>query len=177
MKATRYYTDKSVRTLEPILGRKPTGGGFTCSTCWGIQGDRPLSEYRLANNKTISEGAAPGQSLPETIRTGRDLIAGLNASIWGLIKCLLNTFLLLLRAARLSGWPTNVALRTRRPVRGLSSFSDSPVLNHPVINGGTVSFDFVVASLSDLKALGSECRADRPDARAFACYAVPVCSE
>lgn len=83
-KAMRYYTRKSAQILEPILGRKPTGGELYLLHLLGHSGgpnvlsaiDKPITE-------TISSGAYRSNPFLKQYTTGRDLIAGLNKTFGG----------------------------------------------------------------------------------------------
>jgi len=83
-KAMRYYTNKSQRILEPILGRKPTGGELYLLHLLGHSGGPAvLSDLDAPITKTISEGAYKGNPFLRQYTTGRDLIAGLNSTFGG----------------------------------------------------------------------------------------------
>lgn len=83
-KAMHYYTRKSQRVLEPLLGRKATGGELYLLHLLGHSGgptvlsalDRPITE-------TISPGAYKGNPFLKQYTTGHDLIAGLNKTFGG----------------------------------------------------------------------------------------------
>lgn len=84
IKAMRYYTNKSVRTLEPILGRKPTGGELYLLHLLGHSGGPAvLSNLDAPITSTISEGAYRGNPFLKQYTTGHDLIAGLNKTFGG----------------------------------------------------------------------------------------------
>ena len=84
IKAMRYYTDKSVKTLEPILGRKPTGGELYLLHLLGHSGGPAvLSKLDAPLTETISEGARRGNPFLKQYETGRELIAGLNQRFGG----------------------------------------------------------------------------------------------
>lgn len=84
MKAMRYYTQKSVNTLTPILGRKPTGGELYLLHLLGHSGGPAvLADLDAPITKTISEGAYRGNPFLKQYGTGRDLIAGLNRQFGG----------------------------------------------------------------------------------------------
>lgn len=84
MKAMRYYTNKSVKALEPILGRKPTGGELYLLHLLGHSGGPAvLSKLDAPLTETISEGARRGNPFLKQYETGRELIAGLNQRFGG----------------------------------------------------------------------------------------------
>ena len=84
MKAMRYYTNKSKQTLEPILGRAPTGGELYLLHLLGHSGGPAvLSNLDAPITQTISDGAYRGNPFLRQYTTGRDLIAGLNNKFGG----------------------------------------------------------------------------------------------
>ncbi len=81
----KLYTDRSVQTLAPILGRKPSGAELYLMHLLGHGGgatvmrnlDAPLTD-------TISRPAYQGnKGLLAPYKTGRELVAGLNQRFWG----------------------------------------------------------------------------------------------
>lgn len=83
-KAMRYYTNKSVRTLEPILGRKPTGGELYLSHLLGHSGGPAvLADLDAPLTQTISDGAYKGNPFLSQYKTGRELVDGLNKTFGG----------------------------------------------------------------------------------------------
>jgi hypothetical protein len=85
IKAMRHYTQKSANILEPMLGRKPTGGELYLLHLLGYGGGpQVLRNLDAPITSTISPAAYQSNiTLLKPYATGHDLIRGLNRTFGG----------------------------------------------------------------------------------------------